>query len=94
MIYRKSFHDRIIKKKNFNVCVCMFDHDSDRELLLLQINYIPFWAPQPQALIHTLTLCNFLSFVYHNNCYRPNYMKMVFQKGIVQGISIFQECSN
>lgn len=36
----------------------MFDHDSDRELLLLQINYIPFWAPQPQALIHTLTLCN------------------------------------
>lgn len=33
----------------------MFDHDSDRELLLLQINYIP---PQPQALIHTLTLCN------------------------------------
>lgn len=90
----------------------MFDHDSDRELLLLQINYIPFWAPQPQALIHTLTLCNahvllinfnafkalffgfFLSFVYRNNCYRPNYMKMVFQKGIVQGISIFQECSN
>lgn len=74
----------------------MFDHDSDRELLLLQINYIP---PQPQALIHTLTLCNahvllinfnafkalffwvfFLSFVYHNNCYRPHYMKMVFQK--------------
>lgn len=36
----------------------MFDHDSDRELLLLQINYIPLWAPQPQALIHTLTLCN------------------------------------
>lgn len=84
----------------------MFDHDSDRELLLLQINYIPFWAPQTQAIIHTLTLCNahvllinfnafkalffwvFLSFVYHNNCYRPNYMKMVFQKGIVQGISI------
>lgn len=73
----------------------MFDHDSERELLLLQINYIPFWAPQPQAIIHTLTLCNahvllinfnafkalfFLSFVYHNNCYRPHYMKMVFQK--------------
>lgn len=36
----------------------MFDHDSDRELLLLQINYIPLWAPQPQDLIHTLTLCN------------------------------------